>query len=47
MEKNCPDYEFIEWNENNFDVNMNNYGLFKMISIRFNLLINVMRCREK
>lgn len=23
--KNCPDYEFIEWNENNFDVNMNNY----------------------
>ena len=23
--KYCPDYEIIEWNENNFDVNMNGY----------------------
>jgi len=23
--KYCPDYEIIEWNENNFDINMNNY----------------------
>lgn len=22
---NCPDYEIIEWNEDNFDVNMNSY----------------------
>lgn len=24
-EKFCPDYEIIEWNEDNFDVNMNGY----------------------
>ena len=24
-EKYCPDYEIIEWNESNFDVNMNGY----------------------
>ena len=23
--KYCPDYEIIEWNENNFDINMNEY----------------------
>ena len=23
--KYCPDYEIIEWNENNFDINMNTY----------------------
>lgn len=23
--KNCPDYEIIEWNETNFDVNLNQY----------------------
>lgn len=23
--KNCPDYEIIEWNEQNFDFNLNNY----------------------
>ena len=23
--KFCPDYEIIEWNEDNFDVNMNGY----------------------
>lgn len=23
--KYCPDYEIIEWNENNFDININNY----------------------
>lgn len=23
--KHCPDYEIIEWNEDNFDVNMNGY----------------------
>ena len=23
--KYCPDYEIIEWNENNFDVNANAY----------------------
>ena len=23
--KYCPDYEIIEWNENNFDINMNGY----------------------
>ena len=23
--KYCPDYEIIEWNESNFDLNMNNY----------------------
>ncbi len=21
----CPDYEIVEWNENNFDININNY----------------------
>ena len=25
--KYCPDYEIIEWNEDNFDVNMNGYTL--------------------
>lgn len=24
-QKYCPDYKIIEWNEDNFDVNMNNY----------------------
>lgn len=24
-EKYCPDYEIIEWNEDNFDINMNEY----------------------
>ena len=24
--KYCPDYEIIEWNEDNFDVNMNGYS---------------------
>lgn len=24
-EKYCPDYEIIEWNEDNFDINMNGY----------------------
>ena len=24
-EKYCPDYEIIEWNEDNFDIGMNNY----------------------
>lgn len=24
-EKHCPDYEIIEWNEDNFDVNLNGY----------------------
>ncbi len=24
--KYCPDYEIIEWNEDNFDVNINNYA---------------------
>lgn len=24
-EKYCPDYELIEWNEDNFDVNQNEY----------------------
>ena len=23
--KNCPDYEIIEWNEDNFDINLNSY----------------------
>ncbi len=23
--KNCPDYKIIEWNENNFDINYNDY----------------------
>lgn len=23
--KYCPDYELIEWNEDNFDVNINSY----------------------
>ena len=23
--KYCPDYEFREWNETNFDINENNY----------------------
>lgn len=26
--KYCPDYELIEWNEDNFDVNMNDYTKF-------------------
>lgn len=25
LEKYCPDYEIIEWNEDNFDVNRNAY----------------------
>ena len=25
LEKYCPDYEIIEWNESNFDLSMNEY----------------------
>jgi hypothetical protein len=25
LEKNCPDYEIIEWNEDNFDLNCCDY----------------------
>ena len=25
LEKNCPDYKIIEWNEKNFNLNINDY----------------------
>lgn len=41
--KFCPDYEFIEWNENNFNVNMNAYTKWCYENKKFAFLSDYVR----
>ena len=41
--KFCPDYEIIEWNEDNFDVNLNAYTLMCYQEKRFAFLSDYVR----
>lgn len=41
--KFCPDYEIIEWNEDNFDVNMNEYTRFTYENKKYAFLSDYVR----
>ena len=41
--KYCPDYEVIEWNENNFDINMNGYTKWCYETKRYAFLSDYVR----
>lgn len=41
--KYCPDYEIIEWNENNFDVYMNGYTKWCYVNKKLAFLSDYVR----
>ena len=44
--KHCPDYELIEWNEDNYDVNGNPYTAFLYRERKFAFLSDVVRLQK-
>ena len=42
-QKNCPDYEIIEWNEDNFDINYNEYTKHCYLNKKYAFLSDYVR----